>query len=116
MTEGSTDRIALIAKLIDELVEVFHECKDRDWDGYDAMPIQQASFDTVASFVAAMPTDIVNIVVNAERSGGFLSHIQYLVNHAESFTKKAKAIAEEVEKMREPKDREGKKTDNRTFF
>ncbi len=38
-----------------ELIELWDECKNNDWDGYDAFAVQEATFNFAWNFIDALP-------------------------------------------------------------
>jgi hypothetical protein len=52
-----------------ELTNFWEECKSPDWDGYDALPVQEKTFLNTYSFIEALPLDYPLPSVGAEPDG-----------------------------------------------
>ena len=53
----------------DELKNVFAECAERGWDGYDAQPISREAIDNTRLFLDALPLGVAAPSVGAEPDG-----------------------------------------------
>ncbi|MFO7775763.1 MAG: hypothetical protein R6W89_08205 [Candidatus Hydrogenedentota bacterium] len=42
----------------DRLRDVYQECREQDWDGYDALPVSEATFTNATTFLQLLPTDL----------------------------------------------------------
>ena len=52
-----------------ELIELFDECKYPDWDGHDAFPVQETTFNNVWAVIDALPLGFPLPSFNAEPDG-----------------------------------------------
>ena len=55
--------------LRDELATVWDECREPNWDGYDAMPVTQDTLRNAYQFLEAMPADVPAPSIGAEPDG-----------------------------------------------
>ena len=53
----------------DELVNVWEECKTANWDGYNAFPVQEQTFNKTYSLIEALPLGFPLPSVGAEPDG-----------------------------------------------
>lgn len=53
----------------DELVTIWEECKTPNWDSYDALPVEEATFSKTYSFIKALPLGYPLPSVGAEPDG-----------------------------------------------
>lgn len=60
----------LLIPLLTDLEEVFLECLDEGWDGYNARPLSIASYTDALNFLRLIPTNIYAPDIVPEPSGG----------------------------------------------
>jgi hypothetical protein len=53
----------------EELVNVWEECKEANWDGYNAFPVQEQTFEKTYSLIEALPLGYPLPSVGAEPDG-----------------------------------------------
>lgn len=53
----------------DELAEVWEDCKTPNWDGYDALPVEQETFRNAYLFIESLPLGIPLPSLGAEPDG-----------------------------------------------
>jgi hypothetical protein len=59
----------LESSLRDELATVWEECRESNWDGYDALPVTQDTLRNAYQFLESMPSDIPAPSIGAEPDG-----------------------------------------------
>jgi hypothetical protein len=59
----------LESSLRDELATVWEECREPNWDGYEALPVTQGTLRNVYQFLESMPADIPAPSIGAEPDG-----------------------------------------------
>jgi hypothetical protein len=52
-----------------ELADVFEECRQPNWDGYDALPLDEDSFENAVRFLRALPLGTRLPSIGAEPDG-----------------------------------------------
>jgi hypothetical protein len=58
-----------LGKALDALSETYRECNEQNWDGYDALPISQATYDEAIRFLNALPSWMPTPEIVPEPSG-----------------------------------------------
>ena len=53
----------------DELVAVWNECRTRNWDGYDAMPVAQETYRAAFVLIESLPLGFPRPSIGAEPDG-----------------------------------------------
>ena len=53
-----------------EVMSLFEECSDIDWDGYGAWPISEKSVSSAMLFINAIPTRVIMPELSASPDGG----------------------------------------------
>lgn len=53
---GKTTSGQRIIPMVNDLVEVFNECLEEGWDGYDAQPISIGAYSDALTFLQLLPT------------------------------------------------------------
>jgi hypothetical protein len=53
----------------DELAAVYQECRVRDWDGFDAMPVEQDTLQNASVLLESLPLGIPSPSIGAEPDG-----------------------------------------------
>lgn len=53
----------------DELWDVWQDCKEPNWDGYDAIPVDRGTFQNAYRFVESLPLGYLPSSVGAEPDG-----------------------------------------------
>jgi|SRR5680860_688298 len=56
-------------RVLDELVAVWEECREADWDGHGALPVTQAAWQRAYCFLRAIPLGVQAPTVGAEPDG-----------------------------------------------
>jgi hypothetical protein len=59
----------LQSDLRDELAGVWNECREPNWDGYNALPVTQDTLRNTYQFLESMPADILAPSIGAEPDG-----------------------------------------------
>jgi hypothetical protein len=54
---------------LNDLFDLWHDCKRPDWDGHGALPVGEAEFDAACRFVNALPIGFERPSVGAEPDG-----------------------------------------------
>ena len=52
-----------------ELLETYEECKEADWDGFGAAPIEHDAYLNAYRFIEALPDDVATPEMDAEPDG-----------------------------------------------
>ena len=60
---------ALAIDFTGELADVWAECSQPDWDGYNALPVTRASCMNAERFIHALPQDVPVPCIGAEPDG-----------------------------------------------
>ena len=42
----------------EKLRDVYHECREQDWDGHDALPVPEATFTNANAFLKLLPAEL----------------------------------------------------------
>ena len=53
----------------DALISTYQECSEQNWDGYDALPVSQATYDEAVRFLNALPSWMPTPKIVPEPSG-----------------------------------------------
>lgn len=56
-------------KTFDELSLIFEECREADWDGYQAEPVSEGTYQLAAQFLKALPLGTSAPAIGAEPDG-----------------------------------------------
>lgn len=54
---------------LNELWEVWHECREANWDGYDAIPVTEEAYRAAYTLIESLPPGLPRPSVGAEPDG-----------------------------------------------
>jgi hypothetical protein len=54
---------------LEELWEVWDQCRDANWDGYDALPVDQETYRTAYALIESLPLGFPKPSIGAEPDG-----------------------------------------------
>jgi hypothetical protein len=54
---------------LEELWEVWDECREADWDGYDALPVEQETYRAAYTLIESLPLGFPRPSIGAEPDG-----------------------------------------------
>ncbi|MFH0926838.1 MAG: hypothetical protein V1872_14610 [bacterium] len=70
ISEHNSQSISLSrTEIIDQLIEVYKECSECDWDGYGASPIRKESILGAYKFISLLPSSIPVPEITVEPNG-----------------------------------------------
>lgn len=60
------------SQVLNELLEVYHDCRQCNWDGYGAFPVSEKTYQAARRFVELIPLGTLTPSVGVE-PGGYLT-------------------------------------------
>jgi hypothetical protein len=70
VSEHNRESVSLSrSEIIDELIEIYNECSEGDWDGYGALALEKDSIFGAVKFITLLPSSMPMPEISAEPSG-----------------------------------------------
>lgn len=63
-------RYKRISEVLEKLIDIYSDCSDAGWDGYNAQVIGESALIDAANLYSILPTDVENPEVTPEPDGG----------------------------------------------